>query len=181
MNKECKRALLINDAKAFAIDAHAGQKRKYKDEDYVNHPIRVASRVTQVPGNTTEMVMAALLHDVIEDTKVTESDIRQKFGDKVANLVVELTNVKSIGTREQRKALDRERISRISKQAKIIKALDRIDNLTDMKGTAPKDFSIIYSHESILLAQTLEKSIPEYLYDDLVEAAINVLQCNVAK
>jgi (p)ppGpp synthase/HD superfamily hydrolase len=179
MNKECKRILLINEAKVFAIDAHAGQKRKYKDEDYVNHPIRVASRVTQVPGNTTEMVMAALLHDVLEDTKVTESDIRQKFGDKVAKLVVELTNVKSIGTREQRKALDRERISKISKEAKIIKALDRIDNLTDMLGSAPKDFSIIYSHESILLAQTLEKAIPGDLYYDIIDAAIDVLKCNV--
>ena len=57
----------------FATDAHQGQKRKYSDEDYISHPIEVAKMVHYRSSGSVTMTAAALLHDVLEDTKVTHS------------------------------------------------------------------------------------------------------------
>ncbi|MFD1079593.1 HD domain-containing protein, partial [Longispora fulva] len=67
------------EALEFARNAHASQLRKYTGESYIEHPIRVATMVKTVP-HTTEMVCAAYLHDVVEDTPVSLEDIQRKFG-----------------------------------------------------------------------------------------------------
>jgi (p)ppGpp synthase/HD superfamily hydrolase len=72
----------------FAIAAHASidQRRKYTGEPYIVHPIAVAALVRSVP-HTPEIIAAAYLHDVVEDTPVTIEEIRAEFGDEVAALV----------------------------------------------------------------------------------------------
>ena len=65
----------IRKIESFAVDAHKGQKRKYSDKAYITHPIEVALRV-EVRFNNNAMIAAALLHDVLEDTKVTHSELR---------------------------------------------------------------------------------------------------------
>lgn len=85
---------LIKSALAFATEAHKGQKRKYTGEDYINHPIEVSKIIALLPNSTDEMVAAALLHDVVEDTEVTIETIVENFGFQVAYLVRGLTNIK---------------------------------------------------------------------------------------
>lgn len=85
---------LIKKARDFAEKAHAGQKRKYTGEDYITHPVHVAQIVGGFAGSTTEMTVAALLHDVVEDTGVTLGEISLNFGDEVADLVHCLTNIR---------------------------------------------------------------------------------------
>ena len=84
----------VQKAVTFATKAHKGQVRKYTHEPYVTHPIAVMNIVKSVP-HTTEMLMAAALHDVVEDTPFTVEDIRKHFGKKVAGLVEALTHDKS--------------------------------------------------------------------------------------
>ena len=79
------------EALEFARKAHGLQKRKYTEELYIEHPKRVAKIVESVP-HSSEMVAAAYLHDVVEDTDVSIEEIQEKFGDKVAKLVEELTD-----------------------------------------------------------------------------------------
>jgi (p)ppGpp synthase/HD superfamily hydrolase len=99
---------LIDRARAFATAAHAGQLRKFVGTPYVAHPIEIAAIVASVPGATPEMIQAALLHDVVEDTPVTLEEIRGEFGEDVARLVDEVTKVskRGDGNRAVRKAMD---------------------------------------------------------------------------
>lgn len=85
---------LIESAMAYAIHMHRsiGQTRKYTGDPYEVHLARVASRVESA-GGTKEMVAAAWLHDVVEDTDATHRDIETRFGDQVARLADELTDV----------------------------------------------------------------------------------------
>ena len=78
----------------FAIKAHKGQKRK-SGEDYVIHPILVAT-ITSYFSNDEDVIIAALLHDVIEDTPYTKEDIEKEFNEKVAYLVEGLTKIVEI-------------------------------------------------------------------------------------
>jgi len=114
-----------------------------------------AKKDSTLYGAYEHMIAAAWLHDVLEDTKLTDGDVHAAVGKHVTDLVVELTNA-STGSKEPRavrKAKDREKLARASREAKIIKMFDRIDNLMDL---APDDsFGIKYAEESILLADAI--------------------------
>ena len=83
---------LVEKAYLFANKAHAGQKRK-SGEPYIVHPVSVANILVSL-GMDTESVVAALLHDVVEDTPVTLDDIRRTFGDTTAQIIDGLTKLK---------------------------------------------------------------------------------------
>lgn len=147
---------LILKAAALAVRAHEGQKRKYNGRPYVTHPARVAGRVGLLPDVTEEMVAAAYLHDVLEDTTITREEIERETSPQVGFYVDWMTN-KSKGIalpRAERKAMDRKRLAEAPPQVKLIKTLDRIDNLTEMAG-AKDDFKKVYAQESLLLAEAL--------------------------
>ena len=93
-----KKDKKILEALEFAKEAHEGQYRK-SGEPYVIHPILVAALVAYVSNDET-MVIAALLHDVVEDTPYTIEDIQQRFGDDVAHLVEGLTKIVEIRSEE---------------------------------------------------------------------------------
>lgn len=125
---------LISDAAAFARIAHVGQMRKYSSGvPYITHPFRVAGWVASLVADDN-LIAAAYLHDVIEDTTYGEDTIRSVFGGSVAGYVVELTNTThdKLIPRAERKRLDRERIATISTGAKLVKMVDRWDNLMEM-------------------------------------------------
>ncbi|GAB6045285.1 bifunctional (p)ppGpp synthetase/guanosine-3',5'-bis(diphosphate) 3'-pyrophosphohydrolase [Caminibacter profundus] len=84
----------IQEALDFAIKAHAGQKRK-SGEDYVIHPILVAT-ITSFFNDSEDVITAAILHDIVEDTPYTIDYIKDTFGDEVANLVEGLTKIVEI-------------------------------------------------------------------------------------
>ena len=88
----------IKEALAFAKEAHAGQFRK-SGEPYIIHPILVATITARISSDET-MVIAALLHDVVEDTERTIEEVRGRFGEDVAKLVEGLTKIMEIRERE---------------------------------------------------------------------------------
>ena len=83
----------IEKAIQFATKAHEGQTRKYTGEPYIVHPLAVMETIKTVEGHTPEMLMAAVLHDTVEDCDVTLDQIAFHFGHCVADLVEELTDI----------------------------------------------------------------------------------------
>jgi (p)ppGpp synthase/HD superfamily hydrolase len=149
---------LIIKAAEFAKHAHEGQVRKYTGRPYVEHPMRVAGEVSMIDGATEQMVAAAWMHDVIEDcAPELRGAMKLLFPQSVCNLVQELTNPSKDHPelkRAERKAMDRNHLASVSDEAKIIKLVDRIDNLREMTGAEP-DFLLLYSRESRMLADAL--------------------------
>ena len=149
---------IIMKAAFFAREAHEGQFRKNKKDPYIYHPARVAARYALLDGASEEGVAAAFLHDVLEDTKVHMVTLEEKFGTKVTQLVIALTNVSKglVNTpRAERKKMDREWLARNGNpEVKRIKMLDRIDNLRDIE-SLDEDFIKLYAQESLLLAEAI--------------------------
>lgn len=132
MNKDLT---LIERARAFAIDAHTriDHRRKYSQQPYSEHLAAVASIVASV-SEDEEMIAAAWLHDVVEDTPATLYDVETAFGKGVASLVENLTDVSkpSDGNRAARKAIDRQHTALGSSGAKTVKLADLINNSQDI-------------------------------------------------
>lgn len=150
-------------AMIFAKDAHAliNHRRKYTGEPYILHPIAVAGIVNTVM-HSEEMLAAAFLHDTVEDTRVEISDIREHFGNEVAELVGWLTDVSTPndGNREARKKLDREHIAKAPAAAKTIKLADLIDNTHSIVSHDPK-FAGVYLREKRALLEVLREGDSE--------------------
>lgn len=142
----------VFDVLTYAIEKHKDQKRKYSDIPYIIHPIDVAKfLIENYPEWSCDMVKASILHDVDEDTDGTIEEIREKFGNPVARLVEELTDVYTKENyphlnRSERKKLERQRLSTISKKGKIIKLIDLINNRTSIVDE-DKDFAEVYLKE----------------------------------
>jgi len=149
---------LVKRAAEFAERAHRGQPRKYYNIPYIVHPARVAGMLARM-GVEEEVIAAAWLHDVLEDTPATYEELFHRFGQDVADLVRYLTNPSKqyptrVLNRADRKKIDREHIGAAPREAQLIKLCDRLDNLLDMDG-ADTDFKTIYADESILLAEAI--------------------------
>lgn len=154
------------EALQFAAEAHGNQQRKYTDELYIEHPKRVAETVKSV-RHSPEMICAAYLHDVVEDTPVTLEDIKKKFGGTVAGLVEELTDeyVKEKYphlNRRRRKDKEVERQAKMSPEAKTIKLADVIDNTLDIVRN-DKGFARKYVPEMEALTEALQGGNEELL------------------
>jgi (p)ppGpp synthase/HD superfamily hydrolase len=130
---------IVRKAQVYAMAAHAavGQKRKYTGEPYIVHPAEVAKIVAGVPGSTPDMVAAAWLHDVVEDTGCTFTDIHMAFGIDIATLVGWLTDVSKPedGNRAHRKAMDREHTAAAPAEAQTVKLADLISNSRSIMAT----------------------------------------------
>ena len=146
-------------ARLFAEAAHAGinQRRKYTGEPYINHPAAVVELVRSVP-HTPEMIAAAWLHDVLEDTPAGLATIIIEFGAEVAILVNHLTDISqpSQGNRAARKAIDRAHTAKASPAAKTIKLADLIDNSRSIVAHGP-GFCEVYIAEKALLLEVLRE------------------------
>jgi len=149
----------------FALAAHTatGQKRKYSEAPYIVHPAGVADIVKSVE-HTDEMVAAAFLHDVVEDTEVESDLIYTVFGNVVGNLVDHLTDVskKTDGNRATRKAMDREHTHNASADAQTVKVADLIHSTSDITEADPH-FAVIYMKEKRLLLEGMSKANPDLL------------------
>lgn len=146
-------------ALAFARAAHESidQRRKYTGEPYIVHPVAVAELVRSVP-HTPEMIAAAYLHDVVEDTPVTIEAVMAGFGPVVGELVDWLTDVSrpDDGNRRVRKELDRQHLARATPEAKTIKLADLIDNTLTIKARDPQ-FWRVYRREKLALLEVLRE------------------------
>jgi len=158
----------------YASAAHAavGQMRKYTDEQYIVHPVRVANIVDKF-GGTDDMIAAAYLHDVVEDTSVSIADIIAMFGVDVANIVAGLTDVSvpEDGNRAVRKAMDRQHSADASYEAQFVKCADIMDNASDIGDNDPS-FNVVYRKEMVLLLEVLDKVKDEPIYKAAVKAVL---------
>lgn len=115
----------------FATEKHKEQRRKDDDSPYINHPIGVAHILNTIGGIEDEdILIAAILHDTIEDTKTTQEELREKFGDKICQIVLEVTDDKS-ESKDVRKMKQVEKADKISYGAKLVKMADKLHNLRD--------------------------------------------------
>jgi (p)ppGpp synthase/HD superfamily hydrolase len=130
-------------AARFAAEKHAHQKRKGQNQEpYMNHLIEVAELIA---GSTDaldpELIMAAFLHDTVEDTGVTLTELEQRFGPDVASLVAEVTDDKSL-PKETRKHLQVKNAPHKSARAQTLKLADKISNLRSILNSPPIGWSL---------------------------------------
>lgn len=152
----------ILKAAAFAATAHGDQKRKYTGEPYITHPLAVAALVADFTENE-DMIVAAILHDVVEDTPVGLAEISAEFGPNVAKIVDELTDKHKPSdaphlNRAARKERELERLKGVSRQAKLIKLMDLQHNRADIEKRDP-GFAVVYIKEHDALHSALVKSL----------------------
>lgn len=128
-------AAFVGRALAFALEKHAGQTRRGREVPYASHPLRVAGLVLEHGGDAAQLAVG-LLHDVIEDCGVSETELRERFGDEVARSVRALSDVLEGDTPKQ-KAPWRERKTRfvaqlpsVGARARLVAACDKLDNLS---------------------------------------------------
>ena len=153
--------VLVQRAIEFATQAHAGQARKYTGEPYITHPIEVMQIVSTVTDDP-EVLAAAILHDVVEDTPATIMNIRIGFTPRVAELVSDLTDVSKPedGNRATRKELDRQHTAKASPDAKTIKLADLISNSHSIVKDDP-NFAKVYMKEKAALLEVLTEGNAE--------------------
>lgn len=135
--------LRLLEAVRYAAIQHRRQRRKGGEaHPYINHPVAVAHLLASVAGVTDiALLQAAVLHDTVEDTGSTEEDLRARFGDDVARLVMEVTDDKSL-PKAMRKQLQIDHAHHKSERARLLKIADKIQNLTDIRDEPPADWSL---------------------------------------
>jgi guanosine-3',5'-bis(diphosphate) 3'-pyrophosphohydrolase len=117
-------------ALTFAGKNHGMKLRKDNETPYIVHPLRITSILRAVglsEFKEEDLMIAALFHDLVEDTETNLEEIKSQFSEKIASIVKELTKPKNGNKEKWLKSFDT-----VSKEAKIIKMADRIDNLMDM-------------------------------------------------
>ena len=127
----------------FAAKMHRMQRRKDSDASpYINHPIALM-HVLCIDGGIRDpkILAAAALHDTIEDTETTPNELVAEFGADVADLVVEMTDDKSL-PKVERKRLQIERARHMTRDGALVKLADKICNLRDMAASPPENWSL---------------------------------------
>jgi GTP diphosphokinase / guanosine-3',5'-bis(diphosphate) 3'-diphosphatase len=130
-------------ALAFAAARHRDQRRKDAvASPYINHPIALAELLANEAGVDDEQVlMAAILHDTVEDTETTQEEIAGLFGDDIASVVAEVTDDKRL-PKDARKRLQIEHAPTLGRSARLVKLADKICNLRDIISSPPDDWDI---------------------------------------
>jgi len=166
-----RKADLVERARRYAVEAHKriDHRRKYTSQPYEVH-LKAVARLVASATDDPEAIAAAWLHDVIEDTPATRWDVQVEFGEAVAALVSELTDVSrpSDGNRATRRAIDREHLERASSRAKTVKLADLIDNSRDICRHDPR-FARVFLREMEQLLGVLTEGDPG-LYGRAVKA-----------
>jgi (p)ppGpp synthase/HD superfamily hydrolase len=151
----------ILHAANFAAQKHAAQKRKgAAAEPYINHLLEVAALVsTAISEPDTNLIIAALLHDVIEDCGVTQEEVAAQFGKDVADLVMEVTDDKSL-PKVERKRLQVVTAPHKSVRAQVLKLADKISNLRAILSSPPADWTVQRKREYFEWAKKVVDSLP---------------------
>lgn len=139
MHQEESIAAHLLSAIHFAAKKHRKQKRKNVEADpYINHPVEVAQLLANIGGVTDEVILiAAILHDTIEDTDTEPDEINDTFGPEVLSIVMEVTDDKNL-LKAERKRLQIESAPHLSLRGKQVKLADKIANISTMTTSSPK-------------------------------------------
>lgn len=179
----------MNDLKSllraarFAAAKHTGQKRKGSDgQPYINHPLEVANLLANTGGVTDfDVLIAALLHDTVEDTGVTLDELAERFGETVSSYVAEVTDDKSL-PKSERKLRQIEHAPFLSEGAKLIKLCDKISNIVDVTENPPAGWDARRRLEYVEWGENVVSGLRgtnpalEELFDDVARAAREILQ-----
>jgi GTP diphosphokinase / guanosine-3',5'-bis(diphosphate) 3'-diphosphatase len=138
-----KQISLLLTAIKFSANKHRNQRRKGFDAvPYINHPIDVADILWRIGSvRDIDTIVAAILHDTLEDTDATPSEIETLFGKEVLSLVQEVTDDKTL-PKNERKRLQVVHAHRKSAAAKQIKLADKISNINDIGNRPPAEWSL---------------------------------------
>jgi len=147
----------IQHAMAIAHDKHARQIRKFSGEKYSMHPKRVRNTVMKFTKNQ-DIIIAASLHDTVEDTKTSFDEISAVFGTRVANLVKELTSSNKEMNVVGKADYLLQKMMKMSPDALLIKLADRLDNVSDFP-QASKKFVDKYTEETRYILNNLKRSL----------------------
>jgi guanosine-3',5'-bis(diphosphate) 3'-pyrophosphohydrolase len=139
---------LLLHAMTFAAEKHKNQWRKnVGGTPYIKHPLAVAELLAR-EGRIDDItvLVAAVLHDTIEDTETTRDELKTLFGPEVAGVVAEVTDDKS-RPKAERKLLQVEHAASLSTRAKLVKLADKICNVRDVAADPPKDWPLARRQE----------------------------------
>ena len=156
-----KELMTVTKAAYRAAQWHAGQRRKgAAQEPYINHLLEVTALVAEATGATdANLLIAALLHDAVEDQGISRTAIADEFGDDVATLVMEVTDDKSL-PKAQRKALQVSHASHKSPRAALIKIADKTSNLVALVASPPADWSLQRRTDYVRWARQVVAGLP---------------------
>lgn len=169
---------LLLRAMKFSADKHRNQRRKDREASpYINHPIQVAETLAGI-GNVRnkDTLIAAILHDTLEDTDTHPDEIKRLFGKTVLSLVQEVTDDKNLPKKE-RKELQVKHAPHKSIEAKKIKLADKISNIRDITNSPPANWSLKKRREYIDWSERVVAGLRgankklEKFYDDSLAAA----------
>lgn len=177
---------VLETIRDYADQAHDKQQRKYTPERYIVHPVRVME-ICRQHTTTLPVLAAALLHDVLEDTPVTQGGLHQflttvmtkEDADKTIRLVTELTDVYTKAfyprwNRRKRKMKEAERIQKTSGESQTVKYADIIDNCREIVQHDP-DFARVFLWECKGLLQVMTEGDPQ-LYQKAKDTVAQCLQ-----
>lgn len=170
---------ILDEAIVFAVNAHAGQTRKLKNTPYILHPMEVAA-IASTMTNDTDTLIAALLHDTVEDTNITLKDISDRFGERVVQLVRSETEDRSSVLSKKDSWLKRKQDSlemlnnTDDTQIKILWLSDKLSNL--------RSFYLQYRKQGEELWTHLNQSDPKIQcwYYESIASAVSVLKDEAA-
>jgi (p)ppGpp synthase/HD superfamily hydrolase len=162
-----ERSDLVRDALEMARRAHAGQLRRGSDgRPFIDHPTTVAERLLEHRYDD-DVLAAALLHDVVEKSEIEPAEVRERFGDAVADLVDALTEDETIPEYEERKTEHRQRVATAGLEALAIFAADKLTNVSMLR----EAYALIGERVSEELAVTLDLKI--YIWEEDLEMLFN--------
>ncbi|MGZ5129803.1 MAG: HD domain-containing protein [Caldimonas sp.] len=149
------------EALAFAAHKHRAQRRKdVEASPYINHPIALARILTVEGGiDDTQTLIAAVLHDTVEDTDTTFEEIQAIFGKKVADVVREVTDDTTL-LKADRKRLQIEHAPHMSRRAALVKLADKTSNLRDVASNPPHGWPIERKREYFDWAKAVVDGLP---------------------
>lgn len=135
MHMDINEQINIEEVLAFATERHKGQVRS-DGREYITHPIRVRELVIKFkPSSNSNVIQAgALLHDILEDTYTSYREIKDKFGEVIASLVMEVTSSTYVPKLIGKQIYLAHKMRYMSSYALIIKLADRLDNISDLNG-----------------------------------------------
>lgn len=135
MHLDINEEINIDEVLEFAKERHKGQVRA-DGQDYITHPIRVSELVSEFKPSTNANILkaGALLHDVLEDTYTSYRELKDRFGEVVASLVMEVTSSGFMPKLVGKQIYLAHKMQYMSSYALIIKLADRLDNIRDLQG-----------------------------------------------
>lgn len=172
------------EALYFAADRHKNQTRKGVGKiPYINHPVKVAKILSDAEEEDLHLIIAALLHDVVEDTANGEKEIKElsntiadQFGQDVLQIVLEVSDDKSLPV-EERKQLQVSHTPNLSDRAKKLKIADKISNVQDIEIDPPENWTkerkvayLDWAKQVVDGARGLNHKLDQYfdqVYDDV--------------